>query len=126
MATAKKKATPKKTKGSKTPKAEFGAKTKFVRTVALDMPAKQVVEEAAKQGLAMSENHVYAVRAEMRKKKKQRPTARTPKSSGAVPRVPAPSAKSTGLEAQLRHAIAELGLARARAIFAEVEKAFAG
>lgn len=122
MATAKKKATHKKTKGSKTPKAEFGAKTKFVQAVALDIPAKQVVEEAAKQGLAMSENHVYAVRAEMRKKQKKQGSApRTPKNS-AVPK----ASKSSGLETQLRHAIAELGLARARAIFAEVEKAFAG
>ena len=55
MATAKKKATPKKTKGPKTRKTEFGAKAEFVRAARLDMPAKQVVEEAAKQGLAMGE-----------------------------------------------------------------------
>ncbi len=126
MATAKKKTTSKRTKGSKTRKTEFGAKAEFVRAARLDTPAKRVVEEAAKQGLSMSENHVYAVRAEMRKKRSKRSTVRTPKSSVAVPKSPAPSPKSSGLEAQLRHAIAELGLARARAIFAEVEKAFAG
>lgn len=123
MATAAKKKT-KKSKSTKVGKGEFGAKAEFIRSKPLGMPANQVVEEGAKQGLSMSANHVYAVRAETRKKQKQSAKAATP--SAAPARAPATTTRPSNLEAQLRHAIAELGLARARAIFAEVEKAFVG
>lgn len=129
MASAKKKATQKKTKTSKGRKTEFGAKAEFIRALPLDMPVKQVIEEAAKKGLTLSDNHVYAVRSEERKKKgKDKPTPKRsiPKKRAAASRAPSSSPKSGSLEVQLRMAIAELGLARARAIFAEVEKAFAG
>lgn len=123
MATAAKKKA-KKSRSTKAGKGEFGAKAEFIRSKPLGMPANQVVEEGAKQGLSMSANHVYAVRAEMRKKQKQSAKPATP--SAAPARAPAATTRPSGLEAQLRHAIAELGLARARAIFAEVEKAFVG
>lgn len=125
MATAAKKKT-KKSKSTKAGKSEFGAKAEFIRSKPLGMPANQVVEEGAKQGLSMSANHVYAVRAEMRKKQKQSAKAATPSPPAAPARAPATTTRPSNLEAQLRHAIAELGLARARAIFAEVEKAFVG
>ncbi|MBK6518556.1 MAG: hypothetical protein IPM79_24360 [Polyangiaceae bacterium] len=125
MATAAKKKT-KKSKSTKAGKSEFGAKAEFIRSKPLGMPANQVVEEGAKQGLSMSANHVYAVRAEMRKKQRGSAKTATPPPSVAPARAPATTTRPSNLEAQLRHAIAELGLARARAILAEIEKAFAG
>lgn len=133
MATAKKQKTPKKTKAIKG-KDERGSKARFVRGMPAEMPAKQVVEEAAKQGIKLSENHVYAVRSEAKKTKKGA-TKADPKKSSATSagrkkrKTVAPTRTATkpgSLEAQLRHAIGELGLARAREVFAEVERAFAG
>lgn len=122
MATKKKTAAPKKT--AKAGKPKFGAKADFVRAQPASMSAKEVVEAAKKAGLVMTENHVYNVRSAAKKAGPSKRSNVTPRKAatgkaGATP-------KSGGLEAQLRSAIAELGLARARAIFADVEKAFAG
>lgn len=83
------------------------------------MPAKQVVEAGAKEGLVFSENLVYTVRA----------ASKTPKSKPRAADAPAPKVaapKASSVEQQLRKAIADVGLVRARAIFADVEAAFAG
>ncbi len=132
MATAKKKATTKKAKAA-TRKGGRGTKAAFVRSMPADMPAKQVVEQAAKQGVKLSENHVYAVRSAAKKPARTATKATVKKSS---PKRSAPlkspgvgtsrGTKPASLESQLRRAIGELGLARAREVFAEVERAFAG
>ncbi len=125
MAT-KKKTTPKKAKAPKAAKPAFGAKSDFVRAQPLDMSAKQVVEEALKKGITLTEGLVYNVRGAVKKGTDKASTAASPRKAKAAARPVAASPKTGGLEAQLRMAIAELGLAQARSIFADVEKAFSG
>jgi hypothetical protein len=117
------------TKTSKKP--EFGAKTEFVKSQPTSMTAKEVVEAAKAKGITLSENLVYAARAAGRKKggaSKKTKGSKKGASKAKPGRKPEVSgSKGSGsLEATLRNAIAELGLARARAIFAGVEKAFGG
>lgn len=125
-----KKATPKKARSPNksakgNPKAKFGAKSEFIRSQPADMPAKQVVEAAKQAGLTLSENLVYATRADAKKKAvKGSSRSATPKRKPGRPRASSP--KTNDLDAQLRSAIAEMGLARARQVFSEVEAAFAG
>lgn len=96
------------------------------------MTAKEVVSEAQKQGLKITEGHVYNLRSASPKKPKKGATTLSGTNTGAPvkrgpgrpPKVAQPTA--TADEGVLRRAIAELGLARARAVFAEVESAFAG
>lgn len=76
-------------------------------------PAKDVVAAAKKNGITLSEQYVYVIRSNANRK------AGKTRMSG-VGRV----ARSGNAEAELRTAIAEVGLARARAVFAEVERAF--
>ncbi len=117
---------------------QFGAKAAFIRSLPQSVPAKEVVAEAAKQGLHITEGHVYNLRSSTTKKPKQSATTITVTSRDASlrrgpgrPRKEAPKAQpvvvvSASQEVTLRRAIAELGLSRARAIFAEVEAAFSG
>lgn len=44
-------------------KPKFGEKAEFIRSMPATMPAKQVVAEAAKKGLKLTEGHVYNLRA---------------------------------------------------------------
>jgi hypothetical protein len=122
MATKKKAATPKKT--PKTGKAKFGAKADFVRAQPASMSAKEVVEAAKKAGLVMTENHVYNVRSAAKKAGSKKAANGTPKTAATTK--PASTPKSGGLEAQLRSAIASIGLVRAREILTSVELAFQG
>lgn len=138
MSTVRKEVTvPKKRSSAKNP--EFGAKAAFIRSMPSTMPAKEVVAEAAKQGLKLTEGHVYNLRSGSSKKSMngsttlsitngsaapaKRGPGRPPKSAAAAP-VSQP--QHTSQETSLRRAIAELGLTRARAVFAEVEAAFIG
>lgn len=109
----------------------FGAKAEFVRSMPPGMPAAQIVEEAKKQGLTLTPGHIYNIRAaEKRKAAKssegggeavaQAPRRGRPASSGSG------VGGSTKLEAELRRIIAELGLARSRAVMSSVEDAFSG
>jgi hypothetical protein len=94
-------------------------KSAFVRSLPRDMPAKTVVEEGKKQGISLSEKYVYVIRSNSKAKGSAGPRAGRAAAAGA-------SRKDAGLEAQLRSTIAELGLARARQVFASVEAAFSG
>jgi hypothetical protein len=133
---------------------KFGEKANFIRSLPAELSPKEVVEEAKKRGLAVTVNHVYAIRAKaagkpaasgsrQQSEENQPTSAATParsasnrsstsrsasnrsssnrSSSGA-------SASSGGgteaLESQLRLAIANLGLVRAREVFKDVESAF--
>lgn len=109
--------------GKKVP-GKFGAKADFIRNQPESMPAKEVVEAAAKQGIKISVNHVYNLRTAAAKK------GESPKGSGLMaPKrgVGRPRASGgTDVERQLRAAIAEVGLQRAREIFDAVAVAFRG
>lgn len=120
---------PKKRTSAKNP--DFGAKAAFIRSMPTTMPAKQVVAEAAKQGLRITEGHVYNLRSGSSKKAKRDTTTLTVSDGAAPKRGPGRPPKSLASnshsqESDLRRAIAELGLTRARTVFAEVEAAFIG
>lgn len=103
---------------------KFGAKADFIRSQPESMSAKDVVDAAAKQGIKISVNHVYNLRTAAAKK-----TGDVKGSGLLVPKrgVGRPRASAGGdVERQLRAAIAEVGLQRAREIFDAVAIAFRG
>ncbi len=110
---------------------KFGAKADFIRSQPASMSAKEVVEAARKVGLKVTVNHVYNIRAAEKKegphgpRSVAAPSAPSPSRRGRKP-ASQPSSASTALEAQLRRAIAEVGLQRAREIFDSVESVFVG
>lgn len=59
----------------------YGNKTKFVLGLARDMSAKQVVDEAKKNGIAITEAHVYKIRSTAKNK--------APKAGGKASTAPA-------------------------------------
>ena len=107
--------------GDKPRKPRFGAKSAFVRSLDRDLPAADVVALAEKKGLKLTAAFVYNIRsAEGRTRPPRGPAGkrgRGPKGNGTLTGSP---------EAQLRAAIAQIGLARARQILDEVEDTFAG
>lgn len=98
------------------------SKTEFVRTMP-KAPAAEVVAAAAKKGIKLSDRYVYVIRSKDKAGKGKR-SARKAAPRRAVARRSV--ARSTGLDGQLRQAIAQLGLVRAKEIFGEVERAFSG
>jgi hypothetical protein len=103
-------------------KPRFGAKSEFVRSLDPSIPAAEVVALAEKRGLRLTTGLVYNIR-----------SAANASTRGArlqfVQKAPARSRLGTptdAAEAQLRAAIAQIGLARARQILEEVEDTFAG
>jgi hypothetical protein len=112
--------------GKKT-SGKFGAKADFIRNQPESMSAKDIVDAAAKQGLKISVNHVYNLRTAAAKKSDEpMSVAAAPKRGPGRPRAAAPSGSSSNVEQQLRAAIAEVGLQRAREIFDAVTAAFRG
>ena len=107
--------------GSK-PSVKFGAKADFIRNQPQSMSANEVVESAKKVGLKVTVNHVYNIRAVGKKEGDFAPPLSTaaPGTSSATPSrrgrksASAVSNVSFALEAQLRRAVAEVGLHRAR------------
>ncbi len=106
-----------KTAKTKAPSA-FGSKTKFILSFPSDTPAKEIVEKAKAEGVEFSEKYVYVVRSNAKIAAQRRATG------GAVTPINSRGRNASGLEAQLRKIIAELGLGRARQVFSEVEAAF--
>jgi hypothetical protein len=102
----------------KSTKSAFGAKAAFVRGVARDVPAKDVVAQAAKKGLKLTENYVYTIRSASsasKAKKAAKPGRKLGASSGM-----------SAAEAQLRDAIADLGLVTATRILESVRATIKG
>ena len=103
-------------------KPRFGAKTEFVRSLDRSLSAAEVVALAEKKGLRLTPAFVYNIRSAE--------AARAPQPrSGAKPvrqRTGRTALLSGSPEAQLRAAIAQIGLVRARQILDEVEATFAG
>ena len=122
-------------KSSSKNSGKFGAKAEYIRSQPASMSAKEVVEAAKKVGLKVTVNHVYNIRAASKKEGAYAPPRSVPASSTNQAaasrrgrRGPASSVltASAALEAQLRRAIAEVGLQRAREIFDSVESVFVG
>lgn len=101
-------------------KQAFGSKSAFVRRLPSDMPAKEVVAQAASRGMKLSIGQVYNIRSVAKKRGDVDGRKR-----GGPGRPKAPVGPA-GAEAQLRKIIAEVGLARAREVMADVEAAFRG
>jgi hypothetical protein len=106
----------------KHPKPRFGAKSEFVRSLDRSIPAAEVVAMAEKRGLKLTTGLVYNIRSASnaslrgsRARMGQKPLAKW--RNGVT---------DDTAEAQLRAAIAQIGLSRARQILEEVEETFAG
>ncbi len=103
-------------------KPRFGAKTEFVRSLDRSLTAAEVVALAEKKGLKLTPAFVYNIRSAE--------AARAPQVRGAAKsgrhKVVRPALPGGSPEAQLRAAIAQIGLVRAREILDEVEATFAG
>jgi hypothetical protein len=112
-------------KTSKKPSGKFGAKAEFIRSQPESMSAKEIVDAAAKQGIKISVNHVYNLRTAAAKKSGSPLPAVGPAKRGPG-RPRANVGGSSSVEQQLRAAIAEVGLQRAREIFDAVAAAFRG
>jgi hypothetical protein len=110
--------------GEKPGKPRFGAKSEFVRSLDRELSAAEVVALAQKKGMSLSPAFVYNIRSA--DSNRSQPAARSGKSSRRVGKTAARVPPSGTPEAQLRAAIAEIGLARARQILEEVEETFAG
>lgn len=96
------------------PKKALPNKSDFVRSMP-DMPAKDVVA-ATKAGVKLTERYVYVIRSA------DKARARAGKPIGSRGR--GRRAHAGASEAQLRRAIAELGLSAAREILRDVEASF--
>ncbi len=101
-------------------KPRFGAKTEFVRSLDRSLSAADVVALAEKKGLRLTPAFVYNIRSAE--------ALRAPvRGNGKPIRRPSKDVVLSGSpEAQLRAAIAQIGLVRARQILDEVEQTFAG
>ena len=94
------------------PRKATPKKSDFVRKMG-DKPAAEIVAAAAKAGMKLTAKYVYVIRSATKAKARRGggPSGRRVRGGGSS-------------DAALRQAIAELGLARARQVLAEVESAF--
>lgn len=101
-------------------KPKFGAKSEFVRSLDPSIPVAEVVALAEKSGMKLTPGLVYNIRSaagvslRSREKVASKVSRRKALLDHGMP------------EAQLRAAIAQVGLSRAREILEEVEATFAG
>jgi hypothetical protein len=105
--------------GEKHGKPRFGAKSEFVRSLDRALSAAEVVALGEKKGLRLTPAFVYNIRSADSTRAPARGSRKAGHSNGKAPLNGTP-------EAQLRAAIAQIGLARARQILEEVEDTFAG
>jgi hypothetical protein len=105
--------------GEKHGKPRFGAKSEFVRSLDRSLSAAEVVALAEKKGLRLTPAFVYNIRSADSTRSPARGSRKAGYTNGKAPLTGSP-------EAQLRTAIAQIGLARARQILEEVEDTFAG
>lgn len=108
--------------GEKSGKPRFGAKSEFVRSLDRNLSAAEVVALAEKKGLHLTPAFVYNIRSAEARSRRARGTAK----GGAAKNGRRDAVLTGSPEAQLRAAIAQIGLARARQILEEVEDTFAG
>jgi hypothetical protein len=107
-------------KKSRTKTTKYRSASDFIRHQPLEMPAKEVVEAAARVGMELNAGLVRVTRFKMRH------AGGRPGTAGRFlrPRLRKTSGASLGLEAQFRKLVAQLGTRRAHAVVAEVAKAF--
>jgi hypothetical protein len=81
-------------KKKKTATKTYGNKTKFVLGLSRDLSAKQVVDEAKKNGIAITEAHVYKIRSTAKGK------ANAPKANKGRPAASKPGPKPSSASGQ--------------------------
>jgi hypothetical protein len=108
--------------GEKSGKPRFGAKSEFVRSLDRNLSAAEVVALAEKKGLRLTPAFVYNIRSAEARSRGARGAAKSSVSKNGR----RDNVLTGSPEAQLRAAIAQIGLARARQILEEVEDTFAG
>jgi hypothetical protein len=108
-----KKHTAKKKSAKKSSKPTFGSKSAFIRSLDPKLPAADVVKQAKEKGISLTLGLVYNIRRSSSSAGK-----RGPKRGSA-----AKSVGTTSAEAQLRDAIADLGLVKATEILESVRAA---
>jgi hypothetical protein len=96
------------------PKKAQPNKSEFVRSMPSNAPAKDVVVAAKKTGIRLTERYVYVIRSSDKARARKHGSTRSGRSGRS----------NGGAEADLRRAIAELGLTQARQVLADVEAAF--
>jgi hypothetical protein len=109
---------PKKKTAAKRKARTTGApnKSAYVRSLPADMPAKDVVEKAKAQGMKLSVEYVYSIRAAAKTTARKSAKAGAPKRLGRPPKVRATSdarSRNVRVEDLLRAAAAEIGLSHA-------------
>jgi hypothetical protein len=93
------------------------SKSDFIRSQPADMPAKEVVAKAKAAGLSISDNYVYTLRYEA--KKKAGKTTEASKGAKKLAGAKSTTVSSSGVEDLLRAAASEIGLSRAISILQE-------
>ena len=96
-----------------------------MRAIPRETPAKEVVALGKKKGVTLSENYVYAIRSSSGAKA-QTAGKSLPKARGKGHNGTAASNGMSAAEAQLRDAIADLGLVKAGEILAGVKATIRG
>ncbi len=91
-------------------------KSAFVRSTG-DLPAAQVVADAKKKGIKLTENYVYTIRSAAKRKKTQgRPLKNPTRSTNGV-------SKNTTSEAQLVDLVLDMGLNNAQRVIDKLRAA---
>src|SRR5690606_6088139 len=112
-------------RGPRGPRA--GSKTAFILSQGFDLPARDVVEAAAKAGHTIDANFVYAVRSSARAKGAAPPRAGrgASRSTGRSARArddDGPLTASGSLESQFARLAVDIGIARAESILRAVRQ----
>ena len=88
------------------------SKRAFVLSLPLDMPAKEVIERAAKEGIKLKDTYVYVVRS----------NARVRKGTAAKPKASTGANHAGSAEADFRRLAIELGLGRSKDLLKQTEQ----
>jgi hypothetical protein len=85
-----------------------------VRSLPATTPAKDMVAKAKAEGISLSENYVYNVRATSKSSRKGKATVGRPPQNA--------SSQTTSSEMTFRRLVLDLGLSRAKSLLTEVEQ----
>ena len=90
------------------------SKSAFVRSLSKDLPAKKVVERAAKRGIDLNEKYVYVVRSNDKRKDGSRKPSRRAKQSDDT--------GASGTETEFRRLAIDIGLQKAERLMSDIKE----
>ncbi|MGC4070833.1 MAG: hypothetical protein QM784_40390 [Polyangiaceae bacterium] len=105
---------------SAAPPKRSGERAAFIRSLPEDTPYKEVIKRAAEHGLKISKNHIFSQRT-ADKESRSKAAALATEIGATSSNKPIPRLDPLDLEAQLRNAVAQLGLRRAYEILGTIE-----